>query len=1502
MTLAYVQSIGAANPTGSVSTLSATFASPVTAGNLLVAVVSYRGGNSVSIKDSVNAVNFTLAGTDAPADVVSIFYYVAPTGGTMSITATFSVACTPSIDILEFGLSGGNVVVVDGPVATANGNSTTGATAAMTLSGTDLVIVGNSDNQITTATAGSGFTLDYQATFSSGNADGLVVEYATSQTTSVTPTMTFSPGIFWAIAAVAFKSVPPTPLISLTVSVAGDGTNNYLVVGTANPANTAASNVTAVAASPTLFVNGTAASLGPATWTNSVQDTPFAMWKISSPAQVANLSPTSQIRKARRVKWRGAPGSVSTPTIKPTDTLTYSYALNGISTALGGNLAVAVQPVTNAINGFPSVPGGITPFGGTKTMKLGVNLDNGAWNSQQTQRHSANLALCLGFVATSGTTLTYDSADPTLPATWTPTTGTIHAALANYANKNGIEDPVTLAGTVSVTGSGPTITFTNSQTLTAANTIAFAGDSSAGAYHVTNPGTGTVFTITPSYGGTTNGTASASLIGQLGYPVMPGTYAFQWTDANAGTAAEMQLALFGDSNVCATGSSGNVETGTTRVHGVRSISGNTITITYANVAFKSTTNPNHGYNMGLTVYLSSTLGQFSDNLGINGGPITNFIGVGPGDTLAAVQANPLVISNLFKASLTAPNGNGPAIVRALNPTAINGYTNFQDYADCQRIGMFSYVIGQKRTFAVTAARRYSTDPTNPIVSWSSTRVYNKKLGFDGTDPSLGPYLDLTLRAGASTNNGELVNPFPGGGTYAAVEFVTSASHGLRTGDLVTSLVGGATSPYLFPITGLTSPATLAGTATISNNGNSVTFSQSQTISAPLQFFVFSGDGSGAAYQLATGTGTTFAISPNYQGTNTTTAVATQTAVADISNFSRDVVVTSATTFVVAMGDNFGITAGATAIQKISSTVQIPMSVNFSTAVIGGTAPYGFYPSIAANWPGCKVQVPLMLYMSDACLRSIADEMATYGAVNAEFIYELHDEVWNNSFPGLFPTQVFGNLVGLCPPNTNISTGGSGTVFYATPSNPVGLDKYAAYPLIMAHMRYVIQTQLDTHGKGQKASLAIGGFLVSSSYLQTAVNFCNANNIPFDYGMIAPYMNGPPVASGANSTWATAATTWPITLVSAMFNLYNKCSSTLWLEYSSNYAAMQSYTVAGPTPQFIGYEGGVQGVTTSFPTNHDVYYHRSFPNACYAAWGCQQDGSQLVPGSGLQFVSLYTFGSQWGNATSLGDLWSIQIYQGQLAADGTGNVGTTDQFTGVTGSGNGLCNDFVNGIGGGAGAGSPALLALQTWFGVTNNGTGGSISFTISPLIVLSNQASPFALTLVGTGTGWTNSSVVTINNSVTGTTTVMNAGFTANSTTSATLQVTSGVGSGTFTVTVDGVTSTTLTVPPASIRVSPSRVPANETSPFTLMLIGSGTNWISGSAISIQNSITGTTTVTKGTWIVASADLATLSVTTGAGSGTWTITIDGVVSPILAVGNKKHGYFGGMFRLPRVGR
>ena len=68
----------------------------------------------------------------------------------------------------------------------------------------------------------------------------------------------------------------------------------------------------------------------------------------------------------------------------------------------------------------------------------------------------------------------------------------------------------TLSGTVSVTYGSTSVTFSGSQTIVNNQCYTFAADSTLQAYRVSTGGTGTTFTITPAYQGTTNAATTAT--------------------------------------------------------------------------------------------------------------------------------------------------------------------------------------------------------------------------------------------------------------------------------------------------------------------------------------------------------------------------------------------------------------------------------------------------------------------------------------------------------------------------------------------------------------------------------------------------------------------------------------------------------------------------------------------------------------------------------------------------------------------------------------------------------------------------------------------------------------------------------------------------------------------------------------------------------------------------------------------------------------------------------
>jgi hypothetical protein len=139
------------------------------------------------------------------------------------------------------------------------------------------------------------------------------------------------------------------------------------------------------------------------------------------------------------------------------------------------------------------------------------------------------------------------------------------------------------------------------------------------------------------------------------------------------------------------------------------------------------------------------------------------------------------------------------------------------------------------------------------------------------------------------------------------------------------------------------------------------------------------------------------------------------------------------------------------------------------------------------------------------------------------------------------------------------------------------------------------------------------------------------------------------------------------------------------------------------------------------------------------------------------------------------------------------------------SGGGLSNQFWSSTSGIGGDGNSHIDTNQTVAGKARqdfidagpiNGLSGTstVSFTVRPGRIPPSCSVPITLTLTGTGTSWTSGSTIVVTNSLTGTTAVTARTWTAISSTSATLTVTTGRGDGSWKLTIDSVDSPTLRV------------------------------------------------------------------------------------------------------------
>jgi hypothetical protein len=698
--------------------------------------------------------------------------------------------------------------------------------------------------------------------------------------------------------------------------------------------------------------------------------------------------------------------------------------------------------------------------------------------------------------------------------------------------------------------------------------------------------------------------------------------------------------------------------------------------------------------------------------------------------------------------------------------------------------------------------------------------------------------------------------------------------------------------------------TLSATAAVNTSSTSVTTSAS--VSGQIgQTWTFTGDSSGKTYVVTAGSGTSWTISPAYAGSTNLTTAAVSTSGGDVH------------------WTIFGTYAGPTV---TASTITSSMTFLAHASQGGTVLTYGFAANMAAQWPGCACWIPMGVYMSDACVQAIADEMAPYLLAGSTVILEQGLEHWNfPSFPTGWLNQYYATLMAYVPPNQVVNT------YFTNPASPGVLNRDYAYVLTAAHIHDVFKAQIDTHNKGIQVIRMFGAFGADSVTAQNMVTFGQGTSTT--PGITTPVPMGAlcgasyeslPTQSGANTTLVSACDpttalsgvtasvtngsttvttttslsageigqTWVLGSLSGT-ELYSVMSgsgtswtiSPAWQGSNSSGLAIYSSSLGGnlsvaqmhdimrhilkyssappsalvgninvinanyssPTglpgqvagkPGFYGYEWGFNAIDPYLrqQLEQDCDYHPEMANTLNAQFQMGQD-------AGMQLVNFFDI----GGARQGAQLYASIFYQQQQYGTGSANVYSTIQGgppTGAPNGGYGVSTDAYNE--------SVKLPVIQQWF-ASANGVGAVTA----------------AMTLTeGTDLGAFSSSMPQSSIVVTG-------------------------GDDTGVMRANSVT--------LSIHVSPSRIPPNRSTPtITITLVGTVTNWTTGSAVSIQNSVAGTTTVTKSSWTYVSPTMSILSVTTGAGTGQFTVTIDGLVSPVINVRARNKGWFSGMSRRSRI--
>ena len=260
--------------------------------------------------------------------------------------------------------------------------------------------------------------------------------------------------------------------------------------------------------------------------------------------------------------------------------------------------------------------------------------------------------------------------------------------------------------------------------------------------------------------------------------------------------------------------------------------------------------------------------------------------------------------------------------------------------------------------------------------------------------------------------------------------------------------------------------------------------------------------------------------------------------------------------------------------------------------------YGFFANLAAQFPNCSLWIPVMPYMSDACLQAVADEIAPFLRPGQTVVVEQGDEHWNTpNFQTGILDWIYGNLLAYIQPGTLVNP------YWAANSAAVS-NVHQAYALISAHQHDVMAARLATYGKGIQVLRFFGSEYVFSSLSGTICSFASATGtvgganprglqklIPVAALGIGAYRHARRGRTPHDSTYTSACSpgglNWPVAAIHDVYRHFLKYNNTLWAVYSGHYAAIAAGYVRGAPafgqvgglPALIAYECRYRRLTT-----------------------------------------------------------------------------------------------------------------------------------------------------------------------------------------------------------------------------------------------------------------------------------------------------------------------------------
>jgi hypothetical protein len=783
---------GTGNPMAAGSTsVSATFASPVTAGNLIAVAIGNYGQYSTGVTDNLGN-QYHLLGrinnNDENSNHVELWYSIPTTGGLITVTSANAQAS--NLGISEFSCGGVPISVNGQPNFSANqADGTAMSCGNITLAKTPaLVIAALADGGAQGAyTAGSGFTLDYASPYVNGSHVGVALEYNLNVTTSpVNATASLSTSGRWAAVSAAFYA--GTILYAAPTTVTPYVTKNGMVAFIATDSHAGIpAPVTAVATDPTIQVQfggggspRAVTKVGPF-WAPVTHVLPFAMYQVAcGPVASVVVQKPGQGYTSPTASWTGGGGSglvLGTPVVSS-----------------GGITSV---PVLSPGSGFSSPPT-ITIIDPTGTGAVVVAQMAGIQPGDVvTYGGVADGWLTSASGIAAGYPSTYISSN-----TVANYSGQLEPGVGGYTGFNAPASQRTLK--VGKEVGDPHSNYGST----------YNGHANWFKRNNSGAGFGNVDTVAPDqrpltlHGVGTFDVADTSVIAMVDnseYPVAAGVWTLIVDDSNA--ANPMQWGMYSNRN--------NATVAVNKIPGVTT--GSTIVGTVWQFTVTRTSTVDYNLGLQLTFTVPGQTGSYPYTA-------TNEYLFSPAASAAALPGVPTRVypggadQNLLNWMIT-PKGRGPSVLRYMDSVfGYGGINNIVDESDLQDPNAFSWAQRQVpsaaaiaanptgiRTFKVLTVRNYSlaVSPNVYTPQWGTPTP-----GWSGYGKGLaGPFF-------VTPTSIEYLGVVPGGINNQYVgEAITDVQHNLKMGQQIWWQGGSGQYPININATGGTALHDLANAGT-----------------------------------------------------------------------------------------------------------------------------------------------------------------------------------------------------------------------------------------------------------------------------------------------------------------------------------------------------------------------------------------------------------------------------------------------------------------------------------------------------------------------------------------------------------------------------------------------------------------------------------------------------------------------------------------------------------------